>query len=132
MGVSFSTPTLLADSVSSSAAPQTVTSSTRYQGTKMIFVAPSLLVVTWIFQFRFLLSLLEAGFERLELGAEFEGSGFAGAAFMCACAEAMRECGVRSPTFFRLTEIVGVLCSDENVADCASGLCDLVGLRLAI
>ena len=84
------------------------------------------------FQFRFLLSLLEAGFERLELGAEFEGSGYAGAAFMCACAEAMRESGVRSPAFFRLTEIVGVLCSNENLADCPSGLCDLVGHRLAI
>ena len=59
------------------------------------------MAVTQIFQFRFLLSLLEAGFERLELGAEFEGSGYAGAAFMCACAEAMRECGVRSPAFFR-------------------------------
>ena len=29
----------------------------------------------------------------------------------------------------RLTEVVGVVCNDENVSDCASGLCDLVGLR---
>ena len=51
--------------------------------------------------FRFLLSLFDSGFERLEMGAEFEESGYAGAEFVCACAEAMRECGARSPAFFR-------------------------------
>ena len=31
----------------------------------------------------------------------------------------------------RLMEVVGVVSNDENVADCANGLCDLVGLRLS-
>jgi len=80
---------------------------------------------------RFLLSLFDSGFERLELGEEFEESGYAKAEFACACAEAMKECGVRSPAFFRLMEVVGVVCNDENVVDCANSLCDLVGLRLS-
>ena len=28
-------------------------------------------------------------------------------------------------------EVVGVVCNDENVVDCANSLCDLVGLRLS-
>ena len=31
----------------------------------------------------------------------------------------------------RLMEVVGVVCNDENVVDCANSLCDLVGLRLS-
>ena len=50
---------------------------------------------------RFLLSLFDASLERLELEAEFEESGYASSEFVSACSEAMKECGVRSPAFFR-------------------------------
>ena len=58
---------------------------------------------------RFLLSLFDSGFERLDLGTEFEESGYAMREFVCACAEAMKECGVTSPAFFRDEQIRNIL-----------------------
>jgi hypothetical protein len=75
---------------------------------------------------KFLLSLFDAGFERLE--DEFSDSDYSGSEFVQACSEALKEADGGSS--FRLMEIVGMVCNEDNVVGCAQDLCAFATRRL--